>query len=231
VLAVILHGDLLEASPAPTYHYQFGREAAQQLDDLVAVAILRPGYADETLDRSEGRRGMRTGDNYTPEVVDAVGQVVDQLKSKFLPRATVLIGHSGGAAIVGDLLGRRPDEVEGALLVSCPCDVNEWRKEMVKSQFRNVGPLSLLFLLPVRSLSPSELTASVSPAVRVRLVVGQNDPTAPPTFTLRYAQALERRGVNASVAIAPGIGHNILLEPVVMENLKGLLKSIVTSGL
>jgi hypothetical protein len=37
--------------------------------------------------------------------VDAVAQAIDQLKAKFNPVRTVLAGHSGGAAILGNLLG------------------------------------------------------------------------------------------------------------------------------
>ena len=100
-------------------------------------------------DRSAGRRGMATGDNYTPEVVDATAQAISQLRADFHSSAIVLTGHSGGAAITGNLLGWHPSEVNGALLVSCPCDLSTWRKSMVRTQFHRVGPFSLLFLLPV----------------------------------------------------------------------------------
>src|SRR6266851_986758 len=86
VLLVVLHGDSPFAPPSS--HYAFARKAAAQMDNVVAVALLRPGYADETGERSEGERGFTTGDNYTPEVVDAVGQGIDQLKAKFRPVAT-----------------------------------------------------------------------------------------------------------------------------------------------
>jgi hypothetical protein len=65
------------------------------MDDLVVVAVLRPGYRDSTGEHSEGERGLTTGDNYTPEVVDAVAQAIDQLKAKFHPSHTVLAGSLG----------------------------------------------------------------------------------------------------------------------------------------
>ena len=46
-----------------------------KIDDSVVVALLRPGYRDHTGERSEGEQGLKTGDNYTPEVVEAVAQV------------------------------------------------------------------------------------------------------------------------------------------------------------
>jgi pimeloyl-ACP methyl ester carboxylesterase len=226
VLIAILHGDLLAPGPAPSYHYAFAGKATERMDGVIAAAMLRPGYADDANDRSGGERGRRTGDNYTPEVVDAMAQAIRQLQTKFHPRATVLVGHSGGAAIAGDLLGRYPSEVNAALLVSCVCDVPAWRKHMVKYEFREVGPFSLLFLAPVRSLSPVDLAPRVPPSTRVRMVVGGEDPVAPPYLTQGYAAALRGHGVDAAVTIAPGLGHEILLEPVVLKQLQNLVQTV-----
>jgi pimeloyl-ACP methyl ester carboxylesterase len=226
VLVLVLHGDLLAPGAPPTYHYAFARRAAEQMDDVVAAALLRPGYADDDGDRSEGKQGMRTGDNYTPEVVDAVAVEVRELQTKFHPAATVLAGHSGGAAITGNLLGRHPSEVDAALLVSCPCDLSVWRNHMMKYYFPKVGPFSLLFLAPVKSLSPVDLAAGVPPSTRVRMVVGSQDPVAPPNLTREYAEALRKRGVDVAVTIAPGLEHDILLEPVVSEQLKRLVEAV-----
>ena len=226
VLVLVLHGDLLAPGAPPTYHYAFARRAAEQMDDVVAAALLRPGYGDDDGDRSDGKQGMRTGDNYTPDVVDRVAQAIRTLQTKFHPAATVLTGHSGGAAITGNLLGRYPSEVNAALMVSCPCDVPVWRKHMVKYEFSQVGPFSLVFLAPVGSLSPMDLAGKVPPSTRVRMVVGGQDPVAPPDFTQEYAEALRRHGVDVAVEVAPGLAHNILLEPVVSDQLKRLLRTV-----
>jgi pimeloyl-ACP methyl ester carboxylesterase len=223
VLIVVLHGDLLgvRAIPAMTYHYVFAHNAAMQMDNLVVAALLRPGYRDDTGEQSEGERGLTTGDNYTPEVVDAVAQAIDQLKTKFHPVHTVLIGHSGGAAITGDLLGRWPSTVDAALLVSCPCDLVAWRKHM--QQMQNNNPI---WSAPVKSLSPIDLADKVPPSVHVQLLVGSKDPVAPPELSQHYAEALRNHGNNAALTIAPGLEHDILLEPVAMNALKELLETV-----
>jgi len=96
VLIVVVHGDLLgvRAIPSSTYHYVFARDAAMKMDDVVIAALLRPGYRDDAGDQSEGEQGLATGDNYTPVVVDAVAQAIEQLKAKFHPARTVLAGHA-----------------------------------------------------------------------------------------------------------------------------------------
>jgi hypothetical protein len=187
LLILVLHGD----SPfgPPLYQDVFARTAAARMDGVVVAALLRPGYADSTADRSDGVRGWTTG-NYTPEVVDATNAVIVQLKAKFGSRRTV---HSGGAAVVASVLGRHPSTAQAALLVSCPCDLAAWRSHMLKLQKNPV------WLLPVRSLSPIETSETVSPTVHVRMLVGTKDDVAPPELTERYAAALRARGIDASL--------------------------------
>jgi pimeloyl-ACP methyl ester carboxylesterase len=227
VLVVVLHGDLLGVWNVPprTYHYVFADEAARRIEDVVVAAVLRPGYRDHSGERSEGTMGMATGDNYTPEVVDAVAGIIEQLKEKFHPSHIVLAGHSGGAAITGDLLGRLPSAVDGALLVSCPCDLAAWRKHMMKMQ-----PNNSIWSKPVQALSPQELALNVSPAVHVSVLVGSKDDVAPPAMSRDYAEALKRRLSNVTLTIAPEFGHEILLEPVAYETLTSLVERLRRSG-
>ena len=56
VLLVVLHGDL-----GTDYINLFASQAADQRD-IVAVALLRPGYSDKQGDVSDGIKGLATGD-------------------------------------------------------------------------------------------------------------------------------------------------------------------------
>ncbi len=216
-LIVVLHGD----SPfgPPSYQYAFARKVAAQIENVVVAAILRPGYSDGSAQKSDGVRGETTGDNYTPAVVDEIAGAVEELKLKFHPAATLLVGHSGGAAICADILGRHPSASNAALLISCPCNLPKWREHMF--QLQNKDPS---WYAPVESLSPIDLAGKVSPATKVGLLVGNEDPIAPPDLTKEYAEALRQHGVKAEVTIAPGLQHDILLEPVALEELKKLLQ-------
>jgi pimeloyl-ACP methyl ester carboxylesterase len=215
-LIVVLHGDAPQAPP--TYQYRFASQAASQLDNVVVAAILRPGYWDGD-DRSDGTKGMMTGDNYTPSVIDAVGDVVEALKLKYHPDRVVIVGHSGGAAISADLLGRRPAGIKAALLVSCPCDVPKWRQYMKSVQG------GAIWDAPISSLSPMDMTAAVPRSVRVKMIVGAEDHVAPPEFTLAYAAALQAHGVSTDATVEPSLPHNILLEPAVFDALRELVRT------
>jgi predicted esterase len=49
----------------------------------------------------------------------------------------------------------------------------------------------------------------------VRLVVGEDDDVVPPAHSQAYAKALRERGIDVSVEVVPGLGHNILFAPSV----------------
>jgi pimeloyl-ACP methyl ester carboxylesterase len=219
ILVIVVHGDSPDGPP--TYQYRFAERAAAAISDTVVAAVLRPGYSDGE-DSSDGMRGFTTGDNYTPEVVNAVAAVLAELKDRYHPRRVILVGHSGGAAIVGDLLGQQGAAVDGALLVSCPCDLTAWRKHM---QSLKGGAI---WERPVRSLSPLALVDNVPTSTKIWLLVGSDDQIAPLALTLAYAEALRNRNIAVNVTIAPDLGHNILLEPVAMERLKEAVDTIDT---
>lgn len=216
ILVVVVHGDSPDSPP--TYQYRFAQAAAVSIPDTAVAAVLRPGY-DDGEERSDGMRGETTGDNYTPEVVDAVATAISELKARYRPRRVVLVGHSGGSAIVGSLIGQRGGVADAALLVSCVCDLDAWRKHMQSTKGGRIWER------PVRSLSPLALVEGIPTSMMVSMLVGSNDQTTPPSLTISYAAALRGRGISADVTIAPGFGHNILLEPVAMERLKQIVST------
>lgn len=217
-LVVVLHGDLLE--PADTYHYAFARTMAAEAPNVVAVGLLRPGYSDEQGHRSDGDALTATGDNYTAEVVAAVAAATEQLKVRYRARTTILVGHSGGAAIAALLLGRHPDIANASLLVACPCDVPAWRQHMM-----SVRP-NPIWERPHRGLSPMDFVANVNPSTMVDLVVGGEDQVVLPEYSQQYAAALRARGVDARVSILPGLGHNILQRPAVIRRASELIARV-----
>jgi predicted esterase len=218
IVIVVVHGDSSDGTP-PTYQYRFAEKAAAAISDTVVAAVLRPGYSDGE-DTSDGLRGLTTGDNWTPEIVNAVATVLAELKDRYHPRRVIAVGYSGGAAIVANLLGQQGTAVDGALLVSCPCDLAAWRKHMQSVKG------GAIWERPVRSLSPLALVDRVPASAKVWLLAGGDDQITPSALTLAYAEALRSRNVAVNVTIAPGLGHTILLEPIAMERLEEVASKI-----
>ena len=220
VLVLVLHGDLPD--PAPSYQYEFAKAVVEKSrsTEIVAAGVLRPGYRDPTGDRSSGEMGRAIADNYTPEVIEAVASAASELAREHQARATILVGHSGGAAIVADVLGRYPDRARAAVLVGCGCDPSAWR---ARRRTRTGNPM---FDGPTRSILPLAVAKDVAAGTIVRMVVGEKDDVAPPGDSQAYATALRQRGIDVSVEVVPGLGHNILFAPQVFDALATILEGL-----
>ena len=208
-LIVVLHGDL----PGPGYHYAAARQLARASDSIVAVGMLRPGYTDDSGNRSSGVQGRYIGDNYTAGDVVAIAAAVDTRRRALKAEHVIIVGHSGGAAITADIIGRHPHLVDAAVLVSCPCDLALWRRHMFSLQHQ------LVWWLPLQSLSPMDLASEVDTATLVKVIVGDSDNVAPPELSRAYAAKLRDRHVPVTLVEIPGAPHNILLDPRVLSEI------------
>lgn len=214
-LVVILHGDAPFSRPG--YQYAAARRLSTEAGNVIAVGLLRPGYTDDEGHRSSGIRGQAIGDNYTPADVDAITSAITALAETYMTGRVFIVGHSGGAAIAADIIGRHPGVATGAVLVSCPCDVPAWRRHMDSLQH------AAIWRLPVQSLSPMDVAERVDPHTVVRVVVGAADHVAPAVFSRGYVQRLQGRGVHADLVEVPKAGHDILLDPQVLRAIAGVL--------
>lgn len=189
-LVVVVHGDISDGGRA-TYHAAFAREIARP--GVVAVAITRPGYTNAEGRTSEGET-LGRDDNYTGGVIAATGSAIVVLKAHHRARRVIYVGHSGGAAIGGGLIGLRPGLVDAALLISCPCDIAAWRKARGLPEW-------------TRSLSPSTFVSRVPAATRVTAMTGVRDENTFPWLAENYVTALARRAVAADFVPVADAGH------------------------
>jgi pimeloyl-ACP methyl ester carboxylesterase len=206
-LVVVVHGDISDGGYA-TYHAAFAKAIARP--GVIAVALMRPGYRDAQGRASEGETLGRS-DNYTAQVVNAVGGAVDALRRQYQARRVIYVGHSGGAAIGGVLIGRRPSLIDVAMLVSCPCDIAAWLRARGRP-------------LWTRSLSPIDIAHRVSRATQVIAMTGENDPNTMPAVAEGYVAKLAAHGVPARFVSIAGAVHGFgSVEAAVKEELDEVL--------
>jgi predicted esterase len=218
-LVLVLHGDA--PFNKPSYQYPIARKIAKANPNVVAVGVLRPGYTDRKGNRSKGRRGKTTGDNYTPKVLAAIQKLTTQLKKQYTPAKIVLVGHSGGAAISANLLATYPQLYTGAVLISCPCDLHRWRAHM--KNWRGDGKNSI-WDEKVRSLSPIEEVKGIDKAAKIAVVHGTKDKVVPLSIANRYVKALKTHRHKVSFVAIEGQGHEIAFNPKVFELVKELIR-------
>ena len=178
VLVIVVHGDISDGGAA-TYHAEFAKTLARP--GVVPGALIRPGYADARGRTSEGST-LGRADNYTAANVAAIAGAIDALKKQYRARRAIYVGHSGGAAIGGVLIGRRPGLVDAAVLVSCPCDIARWLAHHRRPPW-------------TRSLSPDFFIPRVPRTTEVVALTGADDTNTFPALAADYAAELARRGV------------------------------------
>ncbi|MBL8697780.1 MAG: hypothetical protein JNK67_05385 [Alphaproteobacteria bacterium] len=192
-LVVVLHGDVSGGGPA-RYHFAIAAALAADNPRVVSVAVVRPGYDDGDGRQSTGTHHGRI-DSYSAANIDAVAGVVARLKAHHAPRRTILVGHSGGAATAGVILGRHPGLADGAVLVACPCNISQWLRARGRSPW-------------IRSESPSDWVAGVPAATRVVAITGAADDLTAPFLAEAYVEQLAALGIAARVEILGGATHN-----------------------
>jgi pimeloyl-ACP methyl ester carboxylesterase len=160
----------------------------------MAIALVRPGYADSSGATSSVRL-LRSGrnDRYTKENVAEVGAAIERLSIKYKPRRLIGVGHFGAAATTALLLGMKPELMQAAVLVSCPC-------ELVA---RRTGRRAWS-----RSENPINRTAPVSPAAKVIALTGTRDDNTLPERAQACIGALQARGIDATYPAVPEATHN-----------------------
>ena len=193
-MVILVHGDVSKGDPAD-YMYipadSFGN------DETIAVALIRPGYEDSKRHKSQGSNNNYR-DNYTATNIDAMADAIRLLKKRYGVRRTIVMGHSGGAAITGVMLGKHPGIADGAVLVSCPCNIPEWRK-LRRKQGKNLWQ---------HSLSPHTFVDRVPVTSRVIAITGDSDDNTLRSFGASYVETLQKRGVNATFLNVKGGRHS-----------------------
>lgn len=207
ILLIALHGD----SPFnnPSYQYVFAKKIAEQSTNLIAVGMLRPGYTDTMQRTSSGRKGNAVGDNYDETRVEQIATAVTKLATIYNPSKIILAGHSGGAAITANLIALYPDLVDHAVIVSCPCNVPKWRKDMFALTSETI------FQKPIEHLSPADVVTEIAQDTKVSMFIGDNDKVTKSYLSKEYQSLLTKAGIEASLTQTKG-GHDIFLDDQVM---------------
>lgn len=192
-LVVVLHGDVSKGGPA-NYHYDVAERIAQQNKGASVFALLRPGYSDGKGGKSKGSNNNRR-DHYTAQNNALVAQTIAALAKQTGNRKVVVVGHSGGAAQVATILGTAPGLIGSAILVSCPCNIPEWRAKRGKKAWRN-------------SQSPHDFVGKIARPTRIIALSGTKDTNTFPQLSQDYIAAAKARGLAVAYVPVNGAGHD-----------------------
>jgi pimeloyl-ACP methyl ester carboxylesterase len=195
VILIWLHGDISSGGPA-NYHFRDANIATSKLKDFspLSAALVRPGYNDGSWHTSSVAEGHGARhDHYTKVNITEVASAIDNLKSYYKPQKTILIGHSGGAAYAANIIGMFPDTAQGAVLVSCPCDLKAWRSGR--------HPWTA-------SEDPTKWISFIKSTTQVVALTGDGDTNTLPKLAESYVAQLVQRGIQAEFTLLSSTPHN-----------------------
>ena len=221
-LVIFIHGDQIETKNI--YFDIFASEFAHP--DILLISITRPGWTNIKDHKSEGKLNISNGDNYIPkEDVDPIYRVIKKLKKKFKTLETLLVGHSGGAAITGILYGRFTKLVDSAILISCPCIVPSWRRDYYNKIFKKTNKL---FCMPkFKSHSPHQYVKKISSNLNIYILVGNKDKNTPPIYSQEYQTLLKKNNKNSKLYFFNNDHLNILKNEQVTKKIFEIIHSKV----
>jgi pimeloyl-ACP methyl ester carboxylesterase len=190
-LVVLIHGDVSRGG-ASDYLAKRAYRIEPEFNQFTVVTLIRPGYFDSKGNYSTGSDNNRR-DHYTTHNVDAIASAIKKLKEKYKPSKVVVAGHSGGAAIAGNITGRHPNLIDGIVLAACPCDIPRWRATRNSSWSSSLSPISY-----VKNIKNT----------KVAVIAGGDDSNTFPNLMSDYVDELRKNGVDASFSLLEGVSHN-----------------------
>lgn len=186
-LLVFLHGDTSAGGPS-SYMYPLAAKYASQ--SVISVALIRPGYFDLDHNESTGNTLGRR-DNVTEHNVEAVANALQGLRIHYKAARLIVVGHSGGAATAGVILGKFPGIIDDAILVGCPCNMAQYRAGR-----------------SFRSLSPDQFVAGIPKRSKVIALTGSKDDNTYPQLAAGYVADLAVRSLDGKFIEVPDASHN-----------------------
>ena len=203
-MAIFLHGDVSRGGNGD-YMLSSAQRFVKDVPGAHAVVLIRPGYSDRDNRTSEGSDCGRR-DCYTETVVTTVADAMAQLKERFGAKIALGFGHSGGSAILANVMGRRPGLLAGAVLTSCPCDIRSWKPAWTDS------------------LSPLETGRDISNSTTVIAITGGDDDNTSPAMAQRYVDSLKALGKDAAFIPVDGTHDYRTVRSAGLDALKQLAR-------
>jgi predicted esterase len=210
-VVVVLHGDAPFVNPG--HQYTFASNLADAVPGTRVVTVFEPSAADRYEAKLGVERAIAFGEKYTLKVVNDVAEAIESFKSQWNAPAVILVGDDGGAAVAAYVAALHPGLVQRAVLIRCPCDAPALTLD--RTRFRR-SPISLLAL---QSLSPLQALDQISKGTKVTVIAGRNDSITSTEIAHSYVARATALGISAAMILIPTRKHEMLNEPVVIEEI------------
>ncbi|GGX64773.1 hypothetical protein GCM10007385_37360 [Tateyamaria omphalii] len=186
-LVVILHGD-----GGPGRYDSYADTLAQSTRDTTVVTLNRPAYQYNG-QSSPGQNPSK--DHYTETNNALIAQSLAAMKASLGTRNLIVMGHSGGAAHTGIIIGAYPGIIDVAILTACPCNVPLWR---MHRSGKNTWK---------QSQSPHDFANRLPHSTKTYALTNMNDENTLPLFAQQYVGIAKTSGADIELITPEGGNH------------------------
>ena len=192
-LIIFLHGDLSSGvkPPGKKGYWKLGNELLSENANFFFLA--RPGYTLDSGRKSYGsyQETRKSKTNYKWEKLELVAKAAQNLKEYYRANNLIMIGHSGGAFSLATINSRIPKLIDKTILISCPCNFENWRKMKGESVFK-------------LKTSPHRNINGISKDSHTIIIVGRDDTNTFPVLSKNYHEMLITKGLKSELYIIEG---------------------------
>ena len=155
--------------------------------------LARPGYTLDSGRKSYGgyQETRKSKTNYKWEKLELVAKAAQNLKEYYRANNLIMIGHSGGAFSLATINSRIPKLIDKTILISCPCNFENWRKMKGESVFK-------------LKTSPHRNINGISKDSHTIIIVGRDDTNTFPILSKNYHEMLITKGLKSELYIIEG---------------------------
>ena len=189
-LYIFLHGESCNAD----YMKYMAKNTVE--NNVLSIVMAKPGC---TLNGNKSAGIYHRYDPFTVDRVEGVANATRSLKKQYKARKIFLIGHSGGAAVAGIILGRYPELVDGMVAIAFPANIPDLMA------YHN------LVIKEYKSLSPHDFIEDIKLTSSIHIIVGSDDNLTPPVISAGYVNDARERGLEVEYLILDGMSHNTTL--------------------
>ena len=204
-IVVFMHGAVSKGGPAD-YMYRSARSFAESHPDIVAIALLGPGYYDRHGKRSDGWDAQRRLADDTDPLIEAL----KALSVKYQTKKIFVLGHSKGAMNMGGILGKEPGLISGAVLIAGIYDIDAIATSRNRSQ---------------NGISGIKLVSKIDKNTKIVLVHGDADHQVPIRQSEAFNQKAQEQGLSSQLIVLQGEGHDFggVVSKTAIEQLEKLV--------
>jgi len=184
---VVVHGTWKEGTNTLGRYAPFA-ETLVMNTDITTIAVALPGYSKSSTNKLKSL-SHGGGAVYTPEYIDFIAALINELKKKYNARTINYMGHSAGGSLGANLVAKHPGIVNTLTAVGARFNLDKFKEEEKKKLY-SIGD-----------------NMDKVGDTKILLVYGTADKISEPKVTTDFYEKAKKSGLDVTLIKVEGAPH------------------------